>query len=100
MLIGDQVKMKLKFEGPSGMQVIWPVFNDTILGNIIVIGRSKIDSSFSKDKKSLTLTQEVRFTSFDSGFIQFPRYLSGTGFSRYFGENCIVRAQHAHGPHN
>jgi hypothetical protein len=73
MLIGDQVRMKLQFEGPSGMQVIWPVFNDTILGNIIVIGRSKIDSSFSKDKKSLMLTQEVRLTSFDSGFYTIPQ---------------------------
>ncbi|MEI8007336.1 MAG: hypothetical protein WCI48_14115 [Bacteroidota bacterium] len=73
MLIGDQVRMKLKFEAPSGTQVIWPVFNDTILGNIIVIGRSKIDSSFSKDRKSLTLTQEVRLTSFDSGFYTIPQ---------------------------
>lgn len=73
MLIGDQVRMKLQFEGPSGIQVIWPVFNDTILGNIIVIGRSKIDSSFSKDRKSLKLTQEVRLTSFDSGFYTIPQ---------------------------
>ena len=55
------------------MQVIWPVFNDTILGNIVVIGRSKIDSSFSKDKKSLTLTQDIKLTSFDSGFYTIPQ---------------------------
>jgi len=73
MLIGDQVRMRLKLEGPSGMQVIWPVFNDTILGNIVVIGRSKIDSSFSKDKKSLTLTQDIKLTSFDSGFYTIPQ---------------------------
>lgn len=73
MLIGDHVGLKLRFEGPSGSHVIWPAFNDTILGNIIVIGRSKIDSSFSKDRKSLTLTQELNLTCFDTGFYTIPQ---------------------------
>lgn len=73
MLIGDHVGMKLRFEGPAGSHVIWPSFNDTILGNIIVIGRSKVDSSFSGDKKSLTLTQELNLTCFDSGFYTIPQ---------------------------
>ena len=73
MLIGDHVGLKLQFNGPAGIQVIWPSFNDTILGNIIVIGRSKVDSSFSKDKKSLTLTQELNLTCFDSGFYTIPQ---------------------------
>ncbi|MCX6281423.1 MAG: hypothetical protein NTU51_05630 [Bacteroidetes bacterium] len=73
ILIGDHVGLKLRFEGPSGSHVIWPSFNDTILGNIIVIGRSKVDSSFSKDRKSLSLTQELNLTCFDSGFYTIPQ---------------------------
>ncbi len=73
MLIGDHVGLKLRFEGPSGSHVIWPAFNDTILGNIIVIGRSKVDSSYSKDRKSLTLTQELNLTCFDTGFYTIPQ---------------------------
>ena len=73
MLIGDHVGLKLQFNGPAGIQVIWPSFNDTILGNIIIIGRSKVDSSFSKDRKSLTLTQELNLTCFDSGFYTIPQ---------------------------
>ena len=73
MLIGDHVGLKLQFNGPAGSRVIWPVFRDTILGNIIILGRSKIDSSFSKDKKSLTLSQELNLTCFDSGFYTLPQ---------------------------
>lgn len=73
ILIGDHVGLKLQLSGPSETQVIWPAFGDTILGNILVIGRSKIDSSFSADRKSLTLTQELNLTSFDSGFYTIPQ---------------------------
>jgi len=73
MLIGDHVTLKLQFNGPAGTQVIWPSFNDTILGNIIVISRSKVDSSLSKDKKALTLTQVLNLTCFDSGFYTLPQ---------------------------
>ena len=72
MLIGDHLGLKLQLNCPAGTQVIWPSFNDTILGKIIVIGRSKVDTSFSKDKKSLTLTQKINLTCFDSGFYTFP----------------------------
>jgi len=73
MLIGDHVGLKLQFSGPANSQVIWPVFKDTILGNIIIIGRSKVDSSFSKDKKSVSFTQELNLTCFDSGFYTIPQ---------------------------
>ncbi|MEI6884738.1 MAG: hypothetical protein WCO02_09630 [Bacteroidota bacterium] len=73
MLIGDHVGLRLQFNGPAGVRVEWPVFNDTILGNIIIIGRSKIDSSFTPDKKTLTLKQELNITCFDSGFYTLPQ---------------------------
>ena len=72
ILIGDQVDMTLVFNCPNSTQVIWPSIQDTILGNIQVIGRSKIDSTFSPDKKNLKLTQKLRLTCFDSGFYTIP----------------------------
>jgi len=42
-------------------------------GAMLIIGRSKVDSSFSGDKKSLTLTQELNLTCFDSGFYTIPQ---------------------------
>ena len=72
ILIGDQVNLSLSFSFPSGTQVIWPSIKDTILGNIQVIGRTKVDSSWSADKKNLLLTQKLRLTCFDSGFYTIP----------------------------
>jgi len=72
MLIGDQVNLSLSFSFPAGTQVVWPSIKDTILGNIQVISRAKIDSSESADKKSLLLTHKLRLTCFDSGFYTIP----------------------------
>lgn len=72
MLIGDQVNLSLDFSSPSGTQVAWPSIKDTILGNIQVISRTKVDSSWSADKKNLLLTQKLRLTCFDSGFYTIP----------------------------
>ena len=72
ILIGDQVDMNLSFSVPKGTQVIWPTIQDTILGNIRVIGRSKIDTAWSADKQNLQMSQKLRLTCFDSGFYTIP----------------------------
>jgi hypothetical protein len=72
ILIGDQVNLSLNFSFPSGTQVVWPSIKDTILGNIQVISRTKVDTSWFPDKKNLQLTQKLRLTCFDSGFYTIP----------------------------
>ena len=72
MLIGDHVGLTLKYTGPANSQVLWPFIPDTVLGNITVIGRGKIDTVFASDKSSVTYTQEVNLTCFDSGFYTIP----------------------------
>jgi hypothetical protein len=87
MLIGDHVGLSLKFTGPATSQVLWPFLPDTILGTITVIGRGKIDTAFSSDKKSVTYTQQLNITCYDSGFYTIPsisfkyRILPDTGSS-------------------
>ncbi len=72
MLIGDHVGFRLQFSGPPQARVIWPFMPDTILGNINVIGRGKLDTTWTADKKGMTLSQEFTITSFDSGFYTIP----------------------------
>jgi hypothetical protein len=72
MLIGDHVGMTLKYTGPAQSQVLWPFMPDTILGSITVIGRGRIDTSFTADKKTVTYSQQLNLTCFDSGFYTIP----------------------------
>ena len=72
MLIGDHVGMTLKYTGPAKSQVIWPFLPDTILGNITVIGRGKVDTTYTPDKKSVTYSQLLNITCYDSGFYTVP----------------------------
>ena len=72
MLIGDQVNLELSFSFPAQTVVRWPLIPDTILQSIQVINRTKIDTSFSADKKTVTLNQKLLITTFDSGFYTIP----------------------------
>jgi hypothetical protein len=72
MLIGDHVGLTLKYTGPAKSQVLWPFMPDTILGTITVIGRGKIDTSYTADKKSVTYSQQLNITCYDSGFYTIP----------------------------
>jgi hypothetical protein len=72
MLIGDHVGLTLKFTGPLKSQVLWPFMPDTILGSITVIGRGRIDTSYTADKKSVTFSQQLNITCYDSGFYTIP----------------------------
>lgn len=72
LLIGDQTDLSLTFKFSTGTKVMWPKIPDTILGNIQVLNRSKIDTAYSKDKKWITLHQVLRVTSFDSGMYTLP----------------------------
>lgn len=72
MLIGDHVGLTLKYTGPAKSQIIWPFMPDTILGSITVIGRGKIDTTYSPDKNSVTFSQQLNITCYDSGFYAIP----------------------------
>ena len=72
ILIGDQVNLNLQVTCPPTTRIAWPKIPDTILKTIQVIGRTKIDSSLSADKKTLILRQKLLLTSFDSGFYTIP----------------------------
>ncbi len=74
IIIGDQVKLKLQATCPNGTILMWPVIKDTIIKQIEVTGRSKIDTVLSSDKKSITLSQSYTITSFDSGSYRIPSF--------------------------
>jgi hypothetical protein len=72
MLIGDQVRLDLQLSFPDKTLIRWPVIGDTIISGIQTTDRSRIDTTYSKDKKTVTVHQALRLTSFDSGFYLIP----------------------------
>ena len=62
MLIGDQVKLDLQFSFPQNTIVHWPQIGDTILRSLQVIDRSRMDTSYSKDKKFVTINFSLFLT--------------------------------------
>jgi hypothetical protein len=74
ILVGDQINLHLTFTAPKGTEIQWPKLNDTIIAEIEILEKSKIDSSFSSDKSKITLHQILKITSFDSGYYAIPPF--------------------------
>jgi hypothetical protein len=74
ILVGDQINLHLSVAGPKGIEIQWPKLNDTIISEIEILEKSKIDTSYSADKSKITLHQILRITSFDSGYYAIPPF--------------------------
>lgn len=72
IMIGDPVVLKWKFSFPADNIPVIPVFGDTLSKQIEVLSLSGTDTMYSADKKSITLTQNIRITCFDSGVFMVP----------------------------
>ena len=74
ILVGDQINLILAVSCPVDYMIDWPQLNDTIISAIEILGKSKIDSSYSADNSQLLLKQTIRITSFDSGYYAIPPF--------------------------
>lgn len=63
-VIGKQVDLLLSATAPKDSTIVWPEIPDT-LGQLEVVSRSVIDTSFKSDFQ--ILTQNFKITQFDSG---------------------------------
>lgn len=71
IMIGDHVTYNIGVTLPRNAWVQWPIFVDSISGNIEIIGQTKIDTVFNEN--DLKLSQELVITSFDSGYFELPQ---------------------------
>lgn len=72
--IGAQTNIHLQLTSPENVKIHWPIIQDTLSKNIEVIHNSVIDTVFNKDKKTITLKQDITITSFDSGYFAIPPF--------------------------
>lgn len=70
IMIGDQVNYQLGITVPKNSRVLWPQLVDTLTSNIEILGRSNIDTTTTEN--DITLIQQFKLTSFDSGYFEIP----------------------------
>jgi len=70
--IGDQIGLNIGVKLDKDDQVIWPQIGDTITGNIEVVKRETIDTTFDADQ--MIIKQRIVITSFDSGYFEVPPF--------------------------
>ena len=71
ILIGDQINLDLTVELLDESTVAWPVFKDTITGQLEIIEAS-IPDTVKKETGETVIHQRLVITSFDTGFIVLP----------------------------
>ena len=97
ILLGEQVKLKISFQGKSKSKVVFPVVADTF-SNLEVVQRSAIDT-LSQDGEQISLTQTFTITGFDSGYhviLPFEFLLLGTkstDTSKLFTQPILLAVQ-------
>lgn len=72
--VGDQINLHLTLTAPKGTIIEWPNINDTIITEIEVLEKSKVDTTLSQDKSKVILHQSLKITSFDSGYYAIPPF--------------------------
>jgi hypothetical protein len=72
ILIGERVRLDLNYELPNDKKPLFPLFNDTLTGQIEIIGRSLIDTTINLETKMQTLHQQLILTAFDTGYFVIP----------------------------
>ena len=71
ILIGDQINLDLSVEFNEEIPVAWPVFKDTITGQLEIV-QASIPDTVKKETGETIIHQRLRITSFDTGFIVLP----------------------------
>jgi len=69
ILIGDQMEMNVVLRGASGDTMLLPLIEDTLITEIEILSRSKVDTAFEGAQLEYRiLSQTYTITSFDSGY--------------------------------
>jgi hypothetical protein len=71
ILIGDQINLDLSVEFTGTQFVLWPVFKDSITGQLEVVNAS-IPDTVKKETGETIIHQRLVITSFDTGLIELP----------------------------
>jgi hypothetical protein len=73
ILIGDRVELSILVSLPKGYNVQFPMFADTLVKGIEVIGQPKIDTVTSKTGE-VEFRYTLNLTSFEQGFYRIPQF--------------------------
>jgi hypothetical protein len=69
IVIGEQVRMTITLKCHAADSTVFPLIGDTLIREIEVVSKSKIDTAFSGDQlDQKILSQNIVLTSFDSGY--------------------------------
>ncbi len=79
--IGQQVVLTINVQAPATKKVFWPAIPDS-LGKLEVIKRSAIDTIKGAEKNWKQYSQKLTVTSFDTGYIAFPKLPFRTGVGK------------------
>ena len=72
ILIGDQIKLNIRFTMPLDYRVIWPFYKDTLARNIEIISMTPVDTMINEAENLVDMLQSITITSFDTGYYYIP----------------------------
>jgi hypothetical protein len=84
LLIGDQVKLRLKVKAEEGVTVTFPLLRDTVVNGLEIVSGPVRDSTREKRRKLVMVEECYVLTAFDTGVYVVPSLpikVEGEGYS-------------------
>ncbi len=93
MLIGDQQNLYVSASVPSQTVADLKVFNDTLVKNILILGKPERDTTPLSDGR-MTITDKYLITSYDSGTYIIPPFFAeiknGDSIRRFYSDYIVL----------
>ena len=90
MWLGNQCNVTFEIYQNAGIQVVAPLFGDTLISGIEIVEQRKIDTIVNQDG-SLKITQTYLVTSFDSALYYIPPFPFVCGSDTVFSNNLSLK---------
>jgi len=84
ILLGDQTAMRISVTCDTGQRVDFPLFSDTVVTGLELLGTAVTDTQYVNRKQRMTITRKYTLTSFEEKFYYidpFPIYVDSVPFS-------------------
>lgn len=89
--IGQQTKLRIQASAPRGEKIVFPIFQDTLVGGVELIGTPSFDTLYLDEGKVQQVAATYTITSFDSALYSLPPVPVKVGEMEYKTNHLVLK---------
>jgi hypothetical protein len=89
--IGQQTKLRIQTSTARGEKILFPIFQDTLVGGVEIVGKPSFDTLYLNDGKVQQITGTYTITSFDSALYSLPPFPVKVNGTEYKTNHLVLK---------